>query len=389
MYKRILYKPIESGYSFFLLGPRGTGKTNWVRNMLDNAHVYINLLNANTFRTLDANPSRIGEYLPTNKATWIFIDEVQRVPEMLNDVHYLIEEGYRFVLTVSSARKLRRGGVNLLVGRARMHTFHPLIMQEIGSDFSLLDALSYGLLPTAYNLRKKPEDALEYLSAYINSYLTEEIKEEGIVRKISYFNRFLEIASFSQGQPINTTNIARECFVSRLTVDNYFSILEDLLLGSFLPPFTSRAKREIVKQPKFYFFDVGVYRNLRQMRPLDNITQVDGPALETLVLQHLSAINDYSKKGYRFYYWRTKYGFEVDFIAYKRGHPIIAIEVKGADYLNSKDFKGLKSFKEQYSDSKCYMIYKGRPRKEGEITVMNIVDFLALMPSLLGTVTNI
>ena len=155
MYKRILYKPIEYGYSFFLLGPRGTGKTNWVRNMLDNAHVYINLLNANTFRTLDANPSRIGEYLPTNKATWIFIDEVQRVPEMLNDVHYLIEEGYRFVLTVSSARKLRRSGVNLLVGRARMHTFHPLIMQEIGSDFSLLDALSYGLLPTAYNLRKK------------------------------------------------------------------------------------------------------------------------------------------------------------------------------------------------------------------------------------------
>lgn len=383
MYKRLLRAPVESKNSFFLFGPRGTGKTTWGKKTLPSNHVYINLLEGKTFRFLSSNPSGIIDVLPKEKNTWIFIDEVQRIPELLNEIHFLIEEGYRFALTGSSARKLRRGGVNLLGGRARVYYFFPLTLQEIGEKFKLIDALSYGLLPTAYKESQSREHAERYLDSYISSYLAEEVKEERLTLKLDYFNKFLEVASFSQGSPINMTNIARECYINRLTVANYFSILEDLLLGTFIYPFTSRAKREIVKQPKFYFFDTGVYRMLRNLGPLDRTTQVEGPALETLIFHHLRALNEYLYRRYKIYFWRTKQGEEVDFILHKRGYPTIAIEVKSSTHVHKKDLKGLLSFRQSYPDSQAFLVYNGVQRQEQGIALMSIESFLKKIHTLL------
>jgi predicted AAA+ superfamily ATPase len=234
---------------------------------------------------------------------------------------------------------------------------HPLTAIELGDDFSLSKSIKYGHLPKAYT----SDNPAEFLSSYVQTYIKEEVAEEGLTRQIGNFYRFLETASFSQGEVLNISEIAREAMLKRSLVENYFSILEDLLLAIRVPVFNKRAKRVLLKHDKFYFFDVGVFREIRPAGPLDSESEIDGPALETLVLQELSAVNQYKRLGYKIYYWRTKTGLEVDFVLYgKRG--LLAIEVKRKSTVTKKDLRGLRAFKKDYPEATTLVLYGGREK---------------------------
>lgn len=365
-YERMLTLPVEGQHSVFLFGPRGTGKTTWLREHLPSAHI-IDLLNVRTYTTLMNNPSELLNHIPSNHTAWVIIDEIQKIPDLLNEVHRLIEHhGIRFILTGSSARSLRRKGVNLLAGRALDFRLHPLTCWELQKDFDYITAIKIGLLPSVYNA----QDPSHYLESYMNTYLREEVLQEGLVRDLGGFSRFLEIASFSQGEVVNYSEIARESLSERRLVHSYFDILEDMLIGTRLPVFRRRAKRKLTHNPKFYFFDAGVYRTIRPKGPLDSEEELDGPALETLFLQHLRAINDYKRLGYTFYFWRTANQVEVDFIAYGE-HGLLAFEIKRKRRINPKDLKGLRAFKKDYDVAQLYVFYGGKDREyHGDIQVI-------------------
>ncbi|MBS0358785.1 MAG: ATP-binding protein, partial [Proteobacteria bacterium] len=323
MISRIIEKPLKYDKSFFLIGPRGTGKTYWIKKSLPDS-VYIDLLDTGVYTQFLAAPSRITEKIPPNYQGWIIIDEVQRVPELLNEAHRLIENhGYKFVLTGSSARALRKKGVNLLSGRALLYHMYPLTVQELGEQFDLKKSLQFGHLPAVFT----EPDPKAYLKTYVHTYLREEVLQEGLTRNLSAFTRFLEIASFSQGCTLNMSAIARDTGVSQKAITGYFDILDDLLLGYRLPVFNKRAKRQTVNHPKFYYFDVGIYQVIRPRGLIDTVEEIEGSALETLFLQELRAINDYYDLEYQLYYWRTKTGLEVDFIIYGP-HGLYAFEIK-------------------------------------------------------------
>ena len=354
IYKRLIAIDPHSKSSIFLFGPRGTGKTSWIKTHLQDI-LYFDLLNTSLFNDFLANPARLEERIPKNFSHSIVIDEVQKIPELLNEVHRLIETyGYRFILTGSSARSLRRKGVNLLAGRALSYTMHPLTCYELESDFSVESALKFGLLPSVYHL----SDPQHYLETYITTYLREEILQEGLMRNLTQFARFLETASFSQGQVVNMSEIARETAIDRKLVNNYFDILEDLLIGYWLPVFTKRAKRRVISHPKFYLFDPGVYRTLRPKGPLDSPEEIDGAALETIFLAHLRAVNDYYRLGYTLFFWRTSNHIEVDFVAYGE-HGLFAFEIKRSRNISRSDLSGLKAFSSDYKIAKCYLLYGG------------------------------
>jgi predicted AAA+ superfamily ATPase len=354
-FDRLLNLNLQQTQSVFLFGPRGTGKTFWLKQHLSDGLV-LDLLKTSTYNELLANPSDLEWRIPEGFDNWIIIDEVQKIPALLSEVHRLIEDKhYRFILTGSSARSLKQKGVDLLAGRALNYYMHPLTCFELGSLFSLSKALKYGLLPMVY---QDDIDIELYLESYITTYLREEILQEGITRNIGEFARFLEIASFSQGATLSLAEIGREAAIDRRVVSGYFNIVEDLLLGLRLPCFTKRAKRRMAVHPKFYFFDVGIYRILRPKGPLDSIEEIDGAALETLFLQHLRALNDYYRLGYQFYFWRTNNNVEVDFIAYgERG--LHAFEIKRKKKISRMDMKGLQAFKKDYDMAKLYLIYGG------------------------------
>lgn len=354
MYPRLLNPPKSS---FFLFGPRSTGKTTWVESQFKDA-LSFDLLEAATYTRLLAEPGRLSASIPENHKNWIVIDEVQRVPDLLNEVHRLIQKKkYRFVLTGSSARKLRRGGVNLLAGRALTHSFFPLTARELGGDFNLAHALQYGMLPPVWSMDKPKA----FLQSYIKTYLREEIQEEGLTRNLPAFSRFLEAATFSQGSILNISNVARDAAVDRKVVEDYFSILDDLMLGVRLPVFSRRAKRALMQRSKFYFFDVGVYRILRPRGPLDVESETDGPALETLVLQELRALNHYLDLEYELFFWHTKSDHEVDFVLYgPRG--LIGMEVKRSSIFRESELDGLKLFYKDYPIAKLYFLYGGTKR---------------------------
>ena len=380
MYNRLLNISLHKTSSVLLLGPRGTGKTYWAKTHLPNA-IYLDLLEFETYKTLLANPGRLSHFIPKSFKDWIIIDEVQKAPALLNEVHRLIEgNGYRFLLTGSSARSLKRKGVNLLAGRALHYDMHPLTAKEIGDDFDLYKALEFGLLPRAV----VGDDPKRYLSTYTQTYLREEVLQEGLTRNLQAFTRFLEVASFSQGSLVNNSEIAREVGIDRLMVNNYFTILEDLLLALRIPPFTKRAKRRLMTHPKFYFFDTGVYRALRPMGLLDTPSEAEGAALETLFLQNLRAINDYYDLGYNIYFWRTSNQVEVDFILYgDKG--LHAFEIKRTHNINNKDLKGLKAFKADYPQAKLYLVYSGKQREyHDDIVFLPIEEALKKLPEILG-----
>lgn len=355
MYARLLQAPERS---FFLFGPRGTGKTAWLKAHLGPGALVFDLLKSGTYQRLSAAPERIGDLVPEGHDNWVVIDEVQRVPELLNEVHRLIESRkFRFALTGSSARKLRRGGTNLLGGRARTLRMHPLTALELGDDFDLARALHSGSLPFACTT-KDPET---YLRDYVDTYLREEVQQEGLVRAIGPFSRFLEAAAFSQGSVLNMASVARDAGVQAKVVEGHFKLLEDLLLAVRLPVFTRRAKRRMVAHPKFYYFDAGVYRTLRPRGPLDSIEEIDGPALETLVLSNLRAVNDAFALGYELFYWRTQDGREVDFVLYgERG--LVAIETKRTHRVREDDLAPLLAFREDFPMAKCYFVHLGKDR---------------------------
>lgn len=332
--------------------------------------MYLDLLESDLFTRLLANPNRLEQYIPDNFGNYVVIDEVQRVPALLNEVHRLIEsKKIKFVLTGSGARKLRRGGHNLLAGRAITYKMFPLTALEMGGDFDIQKAVIRGLLPMAQN-----ENFQEYLKSYIQTYLEQEILQEGLTRNLAAFSRFLEIASYSQGQILNISSVARDAEIERKVVEGYFGILKDLLIGYTISPFTKRAKRRLVSHPKFYYFDSGVYRAIRPSGPLDSPEEIGGLATETLILQQIVAINEYLRFDYKVYFYRTATGIEVDFVLYgPKG--LVAIEVKRTDKLRQEAVSGLKKFKEDYPEAKLFLLYGGkRKMKVDGITVLPLQE---------------
>ncbi len=380
MYERIVDRYAETKQSFFVFGPRGTGKTTWLKKAFPEA-VFIDLLKSGEYTKLLASPEHLETLIPPGYQGRIVIDEVQRVPALLNEVHRLIEEnGFSFILTGSSARTLRKKGVNLLAGRALTYRFHPLTVRELGKDFHLESSLQYGHLPYVF----KAGDKRAYLSSYIETYLREEVLQEGLVRSIASFSKFLEVASFSQAGLVNISEIAREAGVDRKTVENYFQIAGDLLIGDRIPAFTKRAKRRLIAGDKFFFFDVGVYRALRPLGPLDLPEEIAGAALETLLFQEITALNDYLGLGLTLYYWRTSNGVEVDFVVYGKT-TFIAIEVKRTRHIKSGQLNGLRLFLNDYPQAKGFMVC-GVERKEfhGPIEVWPFEEFARHLPTILS-----
>ena len=359
---------------FFLLGPRGTGKTLWTQHQFPDA-LRIDLLDPAAHREVAARPERLLEVVEVNpRRTQVVIDEIQKLPALLEVVHLLIERkgGRQFILTGSSARKLRRQGVNLLGGRAANYHLHPYMAAELGSRFRLATALRQGLLPVVWAAHE-PETVLK---AYNGLYLREEVQMEGLVRNVGSFARFLEAMSFSHGTVLNLNNVSRECLVSRKTVEGYVEIMEDLLLGFRVPVFTKRAKRALASHPKFYFFDAGVFRANRPTGPLDAPEEIDGAALEGLIAQHLRAWCDYSPGNHSLSFWQTRSKVEVDFVVYGNSG-ITAMEVKNTQKIRPEDLRALRSFGEDYPESRRLLLYRGRERllRDG-ILCMPCEDFL-------------
>ncbi len=362
--------------SCFLFGPRGTGKSTWLRHRLP-AALYLDLLDPPLHRSLSARPERLRELLAGSpQRRTVVVDEIQRVPELLTVIHAVLEEPAppRFILTGSSARKLRRGGVDLLGGRALQCTLHPFMAAELPA-FDLARALKIGLVP----LVAGASDPIVVLEGYASLYLDQEVRAEGLTRSIGSFTRFLEAVSFSHAAQLNVSAVARECEVERKVVAGYVGILEDLLLAFRLPVFRKRAKRATVVHDKLYLFDAGVFRSLRPSGPFDRVGEIDGQALEGLVAQHLRAWVAYSRHDAEIFFWRTRAGTEVDFVVY--GQPgLQAFEVKNAASVHPGDLRPLRAFRADYPEADAALLYRGREhlRIDG-IWCLPVDDFLRRM----------
>jgi predicted AAA+ superfamily ATPase len=360
--------------SFFLFGPRGTGKSTWTSAAHPEALV-VNLLEPDQFRSYSARPERLRDILHGNpERRTIVVDEIQRVPELLGLIHQLIEEdpARRFILTGSSSRKLKRTGADLLAGRAVLKTLHPFMASELGDAFSLERALLFGLVPLVFS-SGDPEDVLR---SYAALYLKEEVQAEGIVRHVGHFSRFLEAAAFSHGSVLNVSSVARECEVERKTVVSYLQILEDLLLSFRIPVFRKRAGRATIDHPKFYYFDAGVFRSIRPQGPLDRPEEITGAALEGLVAQHLRAWIAYGGERNDLFFWRTRAGAEVDFIVYGEDG-LWAVEVKNGSKFHDADLRGLRAFQSEYPEARASLLYRGREKavRHG-VSIMPCEEFL-------------
>jgi len=320
----------------------------------------VDLLDPETMRALSARPERLVEIIGgRTDARTVVIDEIQKIPELLQVVHSQIESGrgLQFVLTGSSARKLRRAGVNLLGGRALNLSLHPFMAAELGNAFKLESALRAGMVPVVLG-SVSPVDAAR---AYNALYLREEVQAEGLVRNVGQYSRFLESMSFSHGSTLNLANVARETQVNRKTVEGYLEIMEDLLIAFRVPVFSRRAARALAAHPKFYMFDAGMFRANRPVGPLDSSAEIDGAALEGLVAQHLRAWCEYTAGGHRLYYWQTRSRVEVDFVVYgeKQFH---AIEVKNCAQVRQEHLASLKSFGQDYPEAGRWLLYRGSQR---------------------------
>lgn len=378
MYKRLLKPPNKQ--SFFLFGPRGTGKTLWVKAHYTNS-IYLDLLHSPIYNALLASPESLENYIPKNYQGWVIIDEIQRIPALLNEVHRLIEsKQILFLLTGSSARSLKRFGANLLGGRASTQRMHPLTAIELGKDFTIQKALHFGCLPALWD---QEIDPITYLEGYVEVYLHQEIAQEGFLRQLGDFARFLKVASLSQGSPLNLANVCREVMLSREKVQGFFQILEDLLVSHMIHPFTKRAARRVVMHPKFYFFDVGLYRLIRPRGPLDSGEELDGASLETLLLQNLIAVIDSLQLKYDVHFWRSVSGLEVDFVLYgERGFH--AIEIKRSKTISRNDMKALNAFHNDYPEAKLWFLYGGENKQYFDsIQVLPFVEFLTQLDQIL------
>ncbi|MBZ0150578.1 MAG: DUF4143 domain-containing protein [Planctomycetes bacterium] len=342
--------------SFFLFGPRGTGKSTLVRELFPDSQ-RIDLLQPEAHRLYSARPERLRDVVAAMvDPAVVVLDEVQRVPALLDVVHELIEArpGLRFILTGSSARKLRRASVNLLAGRAVHRALHPFLAAELGAEFTLDRALQRGLVPLVW----RAADAADTLRSYLALYVREEVQQEGLVRDVGAFARFLEAVSLTHAAPVNLAAIAAECEVGRKTVESYVGILHDLLLCFSVPVFQRRAKRKLTTHAKLYWFDCGVFASARPRGPLDATGEQHGAALEGLVAQHLRAWIDYGQRDLQLHFWRTRAGNEVDFVLYG-GDGLHAIEVKNAERVRGADLGGLRAFGADYPEATRTLLYRG------------------------------
>lgn len=352
--------------SHFLFGPRQTGKTSLIHHSLKGVKVY-DLLDTSIYLALSQSPGRIGQEL-TTKDNLVVIDEIQRLPELLNEVHRIIEtRSIRFLLTGSSARKLRRRGVNLLGGRARTKYLHPFTYKELGNKFDLARAMERGLLPSIYF----SDDPRADLQAYAGSYLQEEIVAEGATRNLPAFSRFLKVAALCNSQIVNFTNISNDAQVARTTVYEYFEILKDTLILYELPAWRKSKKRKPLASSKYYFFDVGVV-SLLQGRKFRLGTPEFGEAFETYLMHELISYSDYVS-GENLSYWRSTSGFEADFIIGDH----TAVEVKAKENLSVSDLKPLRALSEE-KKLKRYLCVSLEPRRRRleDVMVLPYKDFL-------------
>lgn len=367
--------PIDSGLtdSIFLFGARQTGKSTLLHQKFPDA-VYVDLLDTSIKGRFRRRPALLYEMLrDKDNGTLVIIDEVPEVPELLDEVHRLMsEKALVFILCGSSARKLKRRGYNTLGGRAYPVYLFPFVSAEI-PDFDLQHAVSYGMLPPHY-LAKNPQHRL---SAYIDVYLKEEIKEEALVRNLNAFQRFLEVAALTDGEIVNLNNIAQDCGVSANTVAGYFDILEDTLLGFRVPAYTKVAKRRLVQAPRFYYFDVGVANHLLHRRELVRGTAEYGHSFEHLVIQELRAYLAYRESSERLSYWRTYTGVEVDAVI---GDARVAIEIKSVEEVLPRHLKGLKSFADDNTDSRLIMVSLDPVnRRMGNVECTYVLDFFKML----------
>jgi predicted AAA+ superfamily ATPase len=356
--------------SIFLWGARQTGKSTLLKMLYPEA-LWFDLLISNQYERLSKSPDILRETVLANPGVSpVIIDEIQRIPTLLNEVHWLISNhGVRFILSGSSPRKILRSGANLLGGRALRYELYPLISAEI-PDFNLLRALNHGLLPRHYDSANPGK----LISAYIGSYLRDEIVAEARIRNVGTFARFLEAAALTNGEMVNYTNIASDCGVSATTVKEYFQILEDTLIGRYLPSFQKRPKRRVIAAPKFYLFDVGIANYLLRRNKIEQGSELYGKALEHFIYQEIYAHSRYSGKEYPVYYWRTASQIEIDFVL---GDHEVAIEVKAIEQANPRHLKGLKAFSEEYEVKKMILISNDpMPRLAGNILILPWKIFL-------------
>jgi len=350
MFKRALNLPSPGTTTFFLWGPRQTGKTTLLRGKYPEA-LWVDLLKADEFRRYLQNPELLREALAArDPIRQVVIDEVQKVPQLLDEVHWLHENrGIRFALCGSSARKVKRGQANLLGGRALRYELHGLTAGEIGGDFDLNRLLNHGYLPSIY----QSENPRSLLNSYVADYLKEEVAAEGLVRNLPVYSEFLNMAALADTELVNFSTIARDCGVSSHTIKGYFQILEDTLLGRWLPAYTRRPKRRVIAAPKFYFGDVGVVNHLARRGDLQPGAELYGKAFENWVFHELCARNSYSNAFAKLAYWRLPSGIEVDFIV---NDMQLAIEAKAAAKVTQDHLKGLREVARDHRGIKQRMI---------------------------------
>ena len=373
MYNRVLQFDVIEEDSVFLFGARQTGKSTLLQRRFPNA-MYIDLLKSEIYERYRRAPQLLRTdvgLLPKDRV--IIIDEVQKIPALLDEVHWLmVNEERRFVLSGSSARKLKRGGANMLGGRAVSMRLFPLVSAEI-PDFDLVKACNHGLLPRHYEI-KEPNRRLK---SYVGDYLREEISAEALVRNLAVFSRFLEIAAFCDGEMLNYNNIASDCGVSAPTIKEYFSILEETYIGYTIPPFTKTKKRTALQTRKFYLFDVGIANYLQKRTFMQPESTDFGKAFEHLIFQEVIAYLSYSEKDKELYYWRTTRGYEVDMIL---GEGEVAIEIKSAREIVSRHTKGLKAFKEDFPEARLIIVsLEDQPRLVNEVEVYPAMQFLKML----------
>jgi predicted AAA+ superfamily ATPase len=375
MYPRRLVPPERS---FFLFGPRGTGKTTWLRERFASA-LWFDLVRDAELLRLIRDPDAFRHAVEARpRGSWVVVDEVQRRPAILNDVQDLIARHgsrYRYALTGSSARRLRREQANLLAGRVVNRRFFPLTAAELGRDFHLDDVLRWGTLPSVMS-EPNERARMDLLDAYVSNYIAQEIRLEATVRHLDAFTRFLEVAALANGQVTNVTALARDAAVARPTVQGYFEALIDTLIGVWLPAWRPRARVKEVAHPKFYFFDPGVVRALagRSRDPLERAER--GPLLETYVLHELRAYQDHAGAGGDLSYWGTPPRGEVDFV-WTRARRSVGIEVKAMTRWRSEDARPLASLLEAGIVGRAVGVYEGAtPLRVGRIDVLPVRDFL-------------
>jgi predicted AAA+ superfamily ATPase len=363
MYKRtIKLRSYLQHKSLFLLGPRQTGKSTLLKSEFPEA-TYIDLLESDTFRSLSRAPELLRQLVPKTQKL-VVIDEVQRLPSLLNEVQLMLDRdpALRFILTGSSARKLRRGNANLLGGRALFFNLFPLVSHELGGEDRILDQVSKGSLPSVIDSKLAFED----LKAYVGVYLREEIQAEGLTRSIENFSRFLDFAAHLNAEQMNYTKIGNDAEIPPRTIKDYVKILEDTLVAHILPPYKPTKGRKTVSIEKFYFFDIGVANALLAKKHIEKGTPDFGKALEHLIFLELHAYLQYTRSDRKLFYWRTNSQIEVDFVI----DGTVAIEVKGTGKVTSKDLKGLAALRDDAPIKTALVVCNESTRRESEDNVI-------------------